>query len=137
MALIFSLFEGIGIWPVSIQIAVVVLAALILLPFAVLLGLLVYRSATLLLAAAAGLFALGFGGLKETTATARNAVLLPVSAGLSLLVVMLITGVALEMAWSIRSHTNPLSAAMTFLLLEIAAAALAWFLPSAIGKIVR
>ncbi len=90
-----------------------------------------------MLAAAAGLFALGFGGLKETTAKARSATLLPVSAGLSLLVVMLLTGTTLEMAWTVRSETNPLFAAMSFLLLEITAAALAWLLPPAIGRIVR
>ncbi len=136
-ALIFSLFEGLGIWPIAIQVGVIVIAALNLLPFALLPGLIVYWSARLLLAAAAGLFALGFGGLKETTAKARSATLLPVSAGLSLLVVMLLTGTTLEMAWTVRSETNPLFAAMSFLLLEITAAALAWLLPPAIGRIVR
>lgn len=135
MVLIFGLFEGLMAYPMPVQIAVRLLALAIVALAAVQMALMLFWTLNLVLSGAAGVLALGFGGLKETTGTAKAWAGHLIGAGLALLTALIVMTTGTEFVWDVRrAASNPLAAVFAVILMETANAALMWALPGAVAK---
>ncbi|WP_419738626.1 hypothetical protein [Ruegeria sp.] len=136
-ALAFSLLEGLFNHPRPIQILLQIIALLLAITMAIQIALILYWTLNLTLTGAAGLFAMGFGGLKETRTIPVNYVRHLIGAGLALLCVLMILSTTTNLAWSIRAEGSITAAALSILLLECVACALIWVLPKSVAGVVR
>ena len=136
-ALAFSLLEGVFTHPRPIQIMLHLVALALALTMAIQIAFILFWSLNLYLVGAAGLLALGFGGLKETTGSVRAYTSHLLGAGLSLLCVLLVIATGLDLVWDIRADGSIPVAALAVLLTDIIACLLIWLLPRSIGKLAK
>ena len=89
----------------------------------------------------AGLFIMGFGGLKETTGAVKAYLRHLGGAGLALLCTLLIIAIFLDLAWEIRGSIRAAGsipvAALAVLLADIIACLLIWLLPRSIERLAK
>ena len=136
-ALAFSLLEGLFSQPRPIQTALHLVVLALSVTMAIQIAFIIFWSLNLVFTGAAGLFAMGFGGLKETTGAARAYLHHLVGAGLALLCALLIIATTLDLAWDIRAAGSIPVAALAILLTEIIACILIWLLPRSIAKLAK
>ena len=136
MVLVFSLLEGVMVYSAGIQAVVLVMALLIVIAGAFQIGLMIYWALNLVLTGAAGLLAVGFGGLQETTGAARAYMRHLIGAGLALLTALVVMAAVTGFVWELRAATSvPYVGAQAVLLMEIIGVALIWFLPLSVLRI--
>ena len=136
-ALAFSLLEGLFTRPRPIQTALHLVVLALSVTMAIQTAFIIFWSLNLVFTGAAGLFAMGFGGLKETTGAAKAYLHHLVGAGLALLCALLIIATTLDLAWDIRAAGSIPVAALAILLTEIIACILIWLLPRSIAKLAK
>lgn len=136
-ALAFSLLEGVFTHPTPIQVTLHLVTLALALTMAVQVAFILFWSLNLYLAGAAGLLALGFGGLKETTGSVKRYITHLLGAGLSLLCCLLIIATVLDLAWDIRAAGSVPAIALAILLTDIIACLLIWLLPRSIGRLAK
>ncbi|MCY4302388.1 MAG: hypothetical protein OXC68_11740 [Aestuariivita sp.] len=136
MVLVFSLMEGLMAYPSMIRTAVQSLALLVIGTAAVQIAALIYWMINLVLVGASGVFALGFGGLKETTSVARAYIRHMIGATFALLTALILVAATAPVSWQIHAAgTEPLPALLSILLVEGVATALLWALPAAVAAV--
>lgn len=136
-ALAISLLEGLFNHPQHLRILLPLISLMLCVTMALQVAFLLYWTLNLTLTGAAGLIAMGFGGLKETRAIPQTYIWHLLGAGLSLLCVLLILSTTTNLAWTIRAEGSVVAAALCILLLECIACILIWMLPNAIAGVVR
>ena len=136
-ALAFSLLEGLFFHPKPIQTFLHLVSLALSITMAIQIAFIVFWSLNLTFIGATGLFAMGFGGLKETTASVKAYLHHLIGAGLSLLCTLLIIAIFLDLAWDIRAAGSIPVAALAILLADIIACLLIWLLPRSIERIAK
>ena len=137
MALVFSLFEGVGPYPQLIQVMIAIVAVIIVVLAGLQMGVVIYWYARLFLTAAAGIPVIGLGGLTQGMAAAQRWMISLFSSGMSLMALFLVLAVTELLAWDVRSTSNPAYASIVVLFLELLALALLFLLPRSAGSIVK
>ena len=138
MVLVFSLLEGLMVYPAPVRAAVQAFVLPIIVTGAAQIAAMIYWSLNLVLIGASGLLALGFGGLQETTPTAKAYMRQMVGAALALVTALVIIALTTPIAGDILAASrNPLPAVMTILLLEVIATVLVWALPQVLIGVAR
>ena len=134
--LVLSLMEGLAVFPPLIQRAAHVLAVPILITGGLQMAAMLYWTVNLGLVMAAGLLAVGFGGLQETTRAAKAYVRQLIGATLSLLTALIIMSALAPFSWDVRAAgAQPLPTVITILLMELMVMMLVWTLPSAVASV--
>ena len=134
--LVMSLMEGLAIFPPVIRNAAQVLTVPIIITGGVQMAAMLYWTVNLVLVMAAGLLAVGFGGLQETTPAAKAYVRQLIGATLSLMTALIIMSTLAPLSWDLRAAgAQPLPTIITILLMELMAMILIWTLPSAVGAV--
>ena len=124
-ALAFSLLEGLFTHPRPIQTFLHLVSLILSVTLAIQIAFILFWSLNLVLTGGAGLFIMGFGGLKETTGAVKAYLRHLVGAGLALLCTLLIIAIFLDLAWEIRGSIRAAGsipvAALAVLLADIIA----------------
>lgn len=137
MALVFSLFEGLGAYPAPAAAFVWAVAVAVTVAYGLQAGLVVFWSVKLLFTGAAGLLAAGFGGLTEGVPVMRSYLVSLLASAFSLLALLTALAAFGDIAWTARSETSAPAAAALLLLLETMALMLAWQLPRSAAAFAR
>ena len=136
-ALAFSLLEGLFTHPRPIQVTLHLVSLALSITMAIQIAFIIFWSLNLFLAGAVGLFVMGYGGLKETTAAVHAYLRHLVGAGLSLLCTLLVIATVLDLAWDIRATGSIPVTALAILLADIIACLLIWLLPRSISRLAK
>ena len=137
MALVFSLFEGMGTRPTEIKVMIALIAVVIIVLAGLQMAVILYWYARLFLTAAAGIPVLGLGGLTQGMAAVQRWILSLIGSGMSLMALLLVLAVTALLSWDVRSATDPAYAAIVLVFLELLALALVLVLPRTAGSLVK
>ena len=137
MALVFSLFEGMGTRLTEIKVMIALIAVVIIVLAGLQMAVILYWYARLFLTAAAGIPVLGLGGLTQGMAAVQRWIWSLIGSGMSLMALLLVLAVTELLSWDVRSATDPAYAAIVLVFLELLALALVLMLPRTAGSIVK